>query len=125
MLPTNWFYDAVKYLYEQSVTNGTSYTTFSPNTELTRGQFITLILRAYGVEPDENSEDNFSNSGNTYYTVYLAKAKMLGITKGIGNDMFAPENPATRQEMCVTLQPAEDARQASRKRRHRRFLRLP
>jgi len=103
VLPDDWFYEAVKYLYEHGVTNGTSDTTFSPGMDLTRGQFITLIMRAYGIEPDENPGDNFSDAGNTYYTGYLAAAKRLGISKGVGGNMFAPEKPLTRQEMCVLL----------------------
>lgn len=103
VLSTDWFYEAVKYLYEHGVTNGTSDTTFSPDMELTRGQFITLIMRAYKVDPDENPVDNFSDAGDTYYTGYLAAAKRLGISDGIGNNMFAPERSLTRQEMCKLL----------------------
>jgi hypothetical protein len=36
-------------------------------------------------------------------SIYLAAAKRLGISKGVGGNMFAPEKPLTRQEMCVLL----------------------
>jgi hypothetical protein len=61
------------------------------------------MMRAYGIEPDENSTDNFADSGSTYYTGYLAAAKRLGITAGVGNNMYVPGNQITRQEMFTLL----------------------
>lgn len=37
------------------------------------------------------------------YTGYLATAKKLGISAGVGNNMFAPEKEITRQEMFTLL----------------------
>jgi hypothetical protein len=42
-------------------------------------------------------------AGSTYYTGYLAAARRLGISAGIGNDMFAPDRVITRQEMFTLL----------------------
>lgn len=61
------------------------------------------MMRAYGIAPDRNPADNFSDAGNTYYTDYLAAAKRLGITAGAGNDMYAPGKEITRQEMITLL----------------------
>lgn len=98
-----WYYKAVNYLAAREITNGTGDGDFSPNAKLTRGEFIVLLMRAYGIEPDTNSTDNFSDAGNTYYTGYLAAAKRLGITTGVGNNQYAPENEITRQEMFTLL----------------------
>ena len=100
---TDWFYSAVSFCAEKGITKGTSARTFSPNEALTRGQFITMLLRAYGIEPDEEAADNFIDAGNTYYTAYLAEAKRLGISKGVGENRFAPDNLITRQEMFTLL----------------------
>ena len=51
---------------------------FSPESTLTRGQFIVLLLRAHGIAPAENSSENFADAGNTWYTGYLAAAKETG-----------------------------------------------
>lgn len=98
-----WYCKAVTYLAAREVTSGTTATTFGSNEMLTRGQFITLLLKAYCVEPDANSRDNFSDAGSTYYTGYLASAKALGISDGIGNNQFAPDKAVTRQEMFTML----------------------
>lgn len=99
----DWFYNAVKFIAEKGITNGTSATTFSPNATLTRGQFITMLLKAYGIEPVVNPTDNFADAGSTYYTGYLATAKTKGISNGVGNNKFAPEQAITRQEMFTLL----------------------
>lgn len=98
-----WYADAVTFLSARGVTSGTAVTTFSPNAPLTRGQFVTMLLRAYGVAEVTNPTDNFVDAGNTYYTGYLAAAKKLGITSGVGGNKFVPDNAITRQEMFTLL----------------------
>lgn len=95
--------NAVGFVAARGITKGTGNEKFSPEGKLTRGQFLVMAMRAYGIAPDENRSDNFIDAGNTYYTGYLAAAKRLGITKGIGNNMFGPENNVTRQEMFTLL----------------------
>ena len=100
---TAWYSGAVTFLAAREITGGTTSTTFSPNAPLTRGQFITLLLKAYNVAAVTNAADNFSDAGDTYYTGYLAAAKRLGIFSGISDNKFAPERAITRQEMFTLL----------------------
>ncbi len=87
----------------REIATGTGNSNFSPEGKLTRGQFVVMVMKAYGIEPISDLNNNFTDAGNTYYTGYLAKAKELGITAGIGNNMFAPNNEITRQEMFTLL----------------------
>ena len=98
-----WYESAVTFLAARDITTGTGGGNFSPDTILTRGQFMVMLLRAYGIDPDASSVDNFADAGNTYYTNYLAVAKQLGIANGIGNNQFAPDKEITRQEMFTLL----------------------
>jgi hypothetical protein len=99
-----WYADAVFFIAAREITGGTGDgTTYSPEAKLTRGEFIVMMMRAYGIAPDANPTDNFSDAGNTYYTGYLAAAKRLGITAGVGNNMYAPGKEITRQEMFTLL----------------------
>jgi hypothetical protein len=98
-----WYADAVTFIAARGITSGTTATTFSPNAAVTRGQFIVFLMRAYGIEPDETSADNFSDAGSTYYTSYLAAAKSLGITNGVGDNLFKPEAEISRQDMFAML----------------------
>jgi hypothetical protein len=70
---------------------------------LTRGQFITLLFKGLCHRTDDASAGNFSDAGDTYYTGYLAAAKRLGISNGVGDNKFAPEQAITRQEMFTLL----------------------
>lgn len=45
-----WYYNAVCYAYGNSLFNGTSETTFSPESTMTRAMFITVLGRMAGVE---------------------------------------------------------------------------
>ncbi|WP_164906072.1 S-layer homology domain-containing protein [Gudongella oleilytica] len=100
-----WYKDAIDFIAAREITSGTSVGKFSPEATLTRGQFIVLLMNAYGISPDaaEEGTTNFVDAGNTYYTNYLLAGKSLGIVNGIGNNMFAPEQAVTRQEMFVML----------------------
>lgn len=98
-----WFGNAVGFLAARGITTGTGEGIFSPDASLTRGSFLTMVMRAYGITPADPSADNFADAGNTYYTGYLAAAKSLGITEGVGSGMFAPEQDITRQEMVTLL----------------------
>ncbi len=99
-----WYNKAVSFIAARKITSGTGDgTTYSPESKLTRGEFIVLMMRAYGIESDTSPTDNFSDAGDTYYTGYLAAAKRLGITAGVGNNMYAPGNLITRQEMFTLL----------------------
>ena len=97
---TDWYYEAVKFAFEKGITSGVSETEYAPNNKVTRGQFITMLCRAYGIK--EMIGDNFIDCGNTWYTGYLAAAKQLGISNGVGDNKFAPDKEITREEM-VTL----------------------
>lgn len=100
---TAWYSKAVDFVAARGISTGTGDGNFSPEAKLTRGQFLVMVMKAYGIAPDENPKDNFADAGNTYYTGYLAAAKRLGITGGVGSNMYAPDKEITRQEMFTLL----------------------
>ncbi|MEA4846301.1 MAG: immunoglobulin domain-containing protein [Clostridiaceae bacterium] len=98
-----WYHDAVSFIAARNITSGTGNGNYSPDAKLTRGEFIVLMMRAYGISPDTDPTDNFTDAGNTYYTGYLAAAKRLGISEGVGNNMYMPGKEITNQEMFTLL----------------------
>ncbi|WP_141505359.1 S-layer homology domain-containing protein [Paenibacillus luteus] len=104
----SWYASAIHFLAARDITSGTDDTHFSPNASITRGQFIVLLLKAYGIEQDEAGESNFADAGNTYYTGYLAAAKRLGIANGFEGNRFAPDKTISRQELFTLLYRALD-----------------
>jgi hypothetical protein len=61
---TAWYAPAVSFIAAREITSGTGNNKYSPVAKLTRGEFIALVMRTYGIAPDENPTDNFSNAGN-------------------------------------------------------------
>ncbi len=100
---TAWYSEAIGFIAARDIASEIADKSFSPNALLTRGQFITMLLRAYGISAEIDLQDNFSDAGDTYYTGYLAAAKRLGISNGAGAEMFVPEGIITRQEMFTML----------------------
>ncbi|MEA4847045.1 MAG: S-layer homology domain-containing protein [Clostridiaceae bacterium] len=98
-----WYNRAVSFIAARGITTGTGNGNNSPAAKLTRVEFIVLMMRAYGIALDENPDDNFADAGNTWYTGYLAAAKRLGISAGVGNNMYMPGKETTRQEMFTLL----------------------
>ncbi|MEW5922130.1 MAG: S-layer homology domain-containing protein [Bacillota bacterium] len=98
-----WYSKAVSFIAAREITTGTGGGNFGPEAKLSRGQFIVMLMKAYGIAPDANRSDNFADAGSTWYTGYLAAAKRLGISAGVGNNLFAPEKEITRQEMFTLL----------------------
>lgn len=103
VLADAWYNNAVQFIAARGITNGTGNGNYSPEANLTRAEFLVMAMRAYGIMPDAETADNFADAGNTWYTGYLAAAKRLGISKGIGDNKFAPNNYITRQEMFTLL----------------------
>ena len=78
-----WYADSVKFVYSHSLFKGTSSTTFSPNSTMTRGMFITVLGRFAGCSSALESwsgtlgvsagsqiavRDNTTTSGSTVLT---------------------------------------------------------
>jgi hypothetical protein len=98
-----WYGKAVVFIAAREITSGTGDGLFSPDGVLTRGSFLVMAMRAYGITPANPSADNFSDAGDTYYTGYLAAAKHLGIAQGVDSGRFDPEREITRQEIFTLL----------------------
>jgi hypothetical protein len=108
-VPDNaWYYKSVSFVAARGITLGIGGGLFGPDKQITRGEFIVMLMRAYGIEPDTAPTDNFADAGNDYYTNYLATAKRLGITKGIGDNLYAPTACISRQDIFTLLYRALD-----------------
>jgi len=103
VVSTAWYAPAVTYLAARDITSGTDASHFSPNAKVTRGQFVVLLLNAYGIQPEAAGASNFADAGNAYYTGYLAAAKRLGIANGLEGNKFAPDRSISRQELFTLL----------------------
>lgn len=102
----HWVYPAVRGLTAAHVVNGDSADRFVPNRSVTRAEFVTLFVRALGLEQNAASDKGagFKDvSASAYYAGAVSAAQQAGIVTGKGEGIFEPEAQITREEMAVML----------------------
>lgn len=100
----DWFWEAVSYISEHGIFQGTSETTFSPGDTLTRGMMVTVLGRMVQIDPDDyaGTPSGFQDvDPNSWYGPYVAWAAQAGITNGVSEDLFAPSEVVNRAQMAV------------------------
>lgn len=99
-----YYYDAVYWAVENGITNGTGDgTTFSPDDPCTRAQMVTFLWRAAGCPDPENMSSFTDVSDDAYYAKAVTWALENGITGGVGDNRFAPDDVCTRAQMAAFL----------------------
>ena len=97
-----WYSDAVGYVYEHGIMNGTSATEFSPDETTTRGMIVTMLHRLED-EPQADAADFSDVSSSMYYADAVAWAAANDIVNGISNTAFAPDSAITREQLAAIL----------------------
>lgn len=99
---TDWFYDAVRYVYDNGMMSGTGSATFAPNATTTRGMIVTILHRLEGI-PSASGEKFTDVPAAQYYAKAVAWASANGIVSGYGNGCFGPNDPITREQLAAIL----------------------
>ena len=99
---SDWFYGAVKFVYENGLMDGVGDNRFAPNSATTRGMLVTILYRLEG-EPAVTGEAGFDDVGDTWYTDAVAWAAQNGIVNGVSDTQFAPGDDITREQLAVIL----------------------
>ncbi len=99
----NWFYDAVKYAYEQGLMTGTSATTFAPNGTMNRAMIVTVLYRLEK-SPAVTGASKFTDvPAGQWYSDAVAWAAANKIVNGYDETIFGPMNAVTREQMATIL----------------------
>ncbi|MCI6605707.1 MAG: S-layer homology domain-containing protein [Oscillospiraceae bacterium] len=99
----HWFADAVEYVTENGIMNGTAADTFSPNAPATRAMLVTVLYRLAG-SPDADAAHGFADlTRGAWYVDAVAWAAENGIVDGVGASRFAPNVGITREQLAVIL----------------------
>ena len=97
-----YYAKAVAWAVENGITTGTGDGKFSPDTTCTRAQSVTFLFRAIGKLVDSKAE--FSDVlTDSYYANAVAWAVVNGVTNGIGDGLFGPNNSCTRAQIVTFL----------------------
>ena len=97
-----YYGEAVRWALSEGITTGTGDGKFSPDATCNRAQSVTFLFRAMGKIVDSKAEfgDVLTDS---YYANAVAWAVENGITNGIGDGLFGPDNSCTRAQIVTFL----------------------
>ena len=99
----SYYAKAVAWAVENGITGGTGNGLFSPDATCTRAQSAAFLYRAAS-SPAVNGSAGFSDvAADAYYARAVAWAVENGVTNGIGDGLFGPDNSCTRAQIVTFL----------------------
>ena len=101
----HWAEDAIHYVVDGGLFNGATDTTFEPETNMTRGMFVTVLGRMAEAEGSgaEAAAQFADVDADEYYAPYVAWAAENNIVTGTEDDEFEPNTPISREQMAAIL----------------------
>jgi len=102
---SQWYYEAVSYVYGESLFNGTSDTTFEPETIMTRAMFVQVLAnKTSNYDADRYKTPSFSDvKVSDWYAPAVEWASQNNIVFGGGDGKFSPKEIVTREQMTTIL----------------------
>ena len=100
----HWAKNDIDFVFSRGLITGTSTTTFSPNTAITRATFLTALGKLSGADVSGYKTSSFTDVPATNPAMpYIEWAVQNQIVTGIGNGKFAPDSVITREQMAVMM----------------------
>ena len=98
-----WFYEAVKFVYEAGLMNGEGENSFNPNGNLNRAMLVTILYRLEQ-SPEVTTASKFTDvKAGQWYSEAVIWASENGIVNGYEDNTFKPMNNVSREEMAAML----------------------
>ena len=100
----SYYYDAVQWASNKGITNGVADGVFAPDWVCTRGQIVTFLWRSVGSPAPKTAEMTFADvAEDAYYAQAVLWAVENGITKGMSETTFSPDQTCTRAHAVAFL----------------------
>lgn len=93
----SWYYEGVRYAYENGLMSGTGEGTFSPDLPTSRGMLVTILYRLAG------SASFTDVVKGQWYADGVAWASANGVVSGYPDGSFRPNDTITREQMAAIL----------------------
>ena len=109
-VPADEYYaKAVAWAVANGITVGTDESHFSPDATCTRAHAVTFLAR--GLKGTSEAASGFTDvAADSYYASAVAWAKAKGITNGVNETQFGPDNDCTRAQIVTFLYRAYEAK---------------
>lgn len=99
----DWFYDSVMYAVQKGLFTGTSDTTFSPNSPMTRSMLVTVLHRLGEVPASAAANPFIDVKDSDWYMQAVKWSLENDLVKGVTSTEFKPQNNVTREQLAVML----------------------
>ena len=103
---SDWFYDDIAEIHDAGLMVGISTTKFSPNTNMTRKEFVAVMGRLVETDFDEYEYEfddvSLHDPNQAWYAKYACWAARNNIMVGDGKN-FNPDDQITREQICSIL----------------------
>ncbi len=96
-----WAVKAINALAERGIVNGVSGKTFNPNGNVTREEFVKMLVEALGLYDTAATTDFADVSTSHWAYSYIASAQKCGLTKGVDGNSFGLGQLISREEMAT------------------------
>ena len=99
-----WATEAIETFAKNGIVSGTGNNNFSPDANVTREQFVKMLLGAFDISAGiPENETEFSDvDKNAWYYKYVQTAVSMGLASGYG-DSFGVGDFITREDMSVMI----------------------
>lgn len=98
-----WYFDAVQYVKDKGLMQGTAPFVFSPDMDASRGMIVTILHRLEGKPAVEKTAQFSDVPADMYYADGVAWAEKNGIVNGYGDGRFGPNDSVTRDQLTAIL----------------------
>ena len=98
----HWYYDDVKYCFDNGLMNGKTDTKFDPLANTTRAEFATVLYRLAG-SPDVEGANPFTDCQTHWAKDAITWAYQNQVVTGVSETKFDPNANVTREQMVAML----------------------
>lgn len=101
---TDWYYGAVKYVYQKGLMNGTGADVFTPGGSASRAMVAAILYRLEGSPSSAGEGSAFPDvPDGQWYTDAVAWCAQTELMTGYGGGLFGPGDPVTREQLVTVL----------------------
>ncbi len=99
--PGSWYYDSVKYVFENGLMQGTSSTRFDPHGTMTRAMLAQVLFNLAGDESSSYPCPFTDVPRDSWYAKAVSWAAWCELVNGVTSTEFKPNDPVTREQMVT------------------------
>jgi hypothetical protein len=98
-----WAYSDIETLAARGIINGFPDGTFQPNADVTRAQFVKMLVLTVGLTPGGGTAPFTDTPPSAWYAPFVSAAVQAGIVHGLSPTTFGPNATVTREQMAVMV----------------------